>query len=95
METDRSFDEVYDRWLNGLITMYSDLVEETNGGVRMDAIRSLDTLLLWNAVDRLVSVHGIARPKLTSGNEINAWSAEMLEHLETLSPVRLPSISEP
>ena len=94
-ETDRSFDEVYDHWLNGLITTYSDLIDETSGGVRMDTIRSLDGVPLWFAVDRLASLHGIARPTLSSGNEINAWCVEMLEHFETLSPVRPPSISEP
>ena len=58
---------MYDHWLNGLITTYSDLVDETSGGVRMDTIRSLDSLdglLLWYAVHRLASVRGKFRNRL-------------------------------
>ena len=93
-ETDRSFDELYDQWLDGLIATYSTLVEDTAGGVRMHTIRSADTLVQWKAVDRLASMRGITRPTFHSVNEIHAWTAEMLGYYETLSPLRLTPLSQ-
>jgi hypothetical protein len=91
-ETESSFPKIYDRWIDGLINTYTELIERTIGGVNMETVRAATNLEQWKAVDRLVSVRGIEPPLLPSGHDKNRWVAEMLDHFATLPKIVLPPL---
>ncbi len=90
--SEQTFAQLYLSWLDGLIANYVELIATTKSGIDMSSLRHFETLLQWQAVERLASVRGIPRPMLRSGNERNAWTSEMFELFETLPPLVLPPI---